>query len=147
MPVVAFRVAVAVVLVVVAVSDVRRRLIPNALILPGCVAALAAMVLMNRLSNALLGLAVAGGAFLVFYVAGRLLYRGRALGEGDVKLAGFIGLALGFPASLWAIVLSSIAGAVLAIVYIARGKGRTGTLPYGPALVAGAILVMILTPP
>jgi leader peptidase (prepilin peptidase)/N-methyltransferase len=72
------------------------------------------------------------------------------LGMGDVKLAGLLGLYLGWLG--WgAVVLGAMAGfvvqAVVALLLLAtRRIGLRGELPFGPAMLAGAALVIAWTP-
>jgi prepilin peptidase CpaA len=84
-------------LALIAVHDLRRRTVPNWLVVSGAVAALAQLALGFQplglgWSDALLGFALGFGALLVFYVA-------RVMGAGDVKFAGALGLWVG-PAAL-----------------------------------------------
>ena len=66
------------------------------------------------------------------------------MGWGDVKLAGLIGLATGFPGCLVALGLAIIGGGLLAIVLVAlRRRSRWDVIPFGPFLCAGALLAMV----
>ena len=65
-----------------------------------------------------------------------------ALGMGDVKLAGVMGLALGL-AGLWvALLVGIVAGGVAALVVLLRSRRRGQTLAYAPYLVIGVWLVL-----
>ncbi len=71
-----------------------------------------------------------------------LASRGRAMGMGDVKLAGAMGLILGFPDIVFALALSFLVGGIWSAgLLLARlGKGRTTMktmVPFGPFMVAG----------
>lgn len=70
-----------------------------------------------------------------------LLSRGRAMGMGDVKLAGAMGLVLGFPDIIFALTLGFFAGGIFGMILIAlRGIGRETMkmmVPFGPFLVFG----------
>jgi leader peptidase (prepilin peptidase)/N-methyltransferase len=86
--------------------------------------------------------AVFGG----FALVGRLVLRGEALGMGDVKLAGFIGLALGVQGTVAALVLGVLlAGVVAAVLLVARVRSLRDTIAYGPFLAVGALLGLFLT--
>jgi leader peptidase (prepilin peptidase)/N-methyltransferase len=73
----------------------------------------------------------------------------RSLGMGDVKLAGLLGLFLGWLG--WdAVVLGAAAGfivqAVVALLLLAgRRIGLRGELPFGPSMLVGAALAIFLT--
>ena len=134
---------------VVAVRDLRWRIIPNALVYPafplyaGAVVALWAGGQGVRPFVSLFGmLAYGGGLFLL-----ALLWQG-AMGIGDVKLAGLTGLVLG--ALGWAYVAVAAAGAVLlggivGVVVLIAG-GRRTKIPFGPYLALGAVLSGFVAP-
>jgi leader peptidase (prepilin peptidase)/N-methyltransferase len=66
------------------------------------------------------------------------------MGWGDVKLAGLIGLATGFPMVLVAIVLGAGLGAIIgAILMAARKKGRKSPIPFGPFLSVATMVTLI----
>jgi leader peptidase (prepilin peptidase) / N-methyltransferase len=133
--------AVCAVLVVLAAVDLERRIIPNRIVLPAAALTLAAQVGIHPsrwywYTAAALG---AGLVFLAFY----LFFRG-GLGMGDVKLAVFIGAALG-KSVVAGLALGSLAGGLVALYLLAtRGaEARRMSIAYGPCLAAGAILVLL----
>lgn len=80
-----------------------------------------------------------GGFFLLLII----ITRGRGMGGGDVKLGALIGLVLGFPQGLLAIMLSFITGAIYALLLIFLGKKKFGeNIPFGPFLVLGSLIVL-----
>lgn len=84
----------------------------------------------------LMGLLIAG-----FFMALIVITKGKGMGGGDVKLGGFIGLMLGFPLALAAIVSSFILGALFSIFLIIAGKKHFGqAIPFGPFLVLGSLI-------
>lgn len=92
--------------------------------------------------DALLGMTTATVVMMVLYVVSR-----GGLGDGDVRLAPALGVtaAFGGVSTLWtgAMFAFLAAGAtVLALVVVGR-MGRGSTLPFGPFLVAGAIVSML----
>ena len=124
------------VLVAVSVTDLERRIIPNAIVLPAIGAALAVQTVREpRLEWVLAGL-VAGGFFFVAAVA-----YPAGLGMGDVKLAAFIGAWLGWDA-MAGLAVGTLLGAAAAIIVVARrgAEGRSAQFPYGPFLAAGGVV-------
>ncbi len=84
---------------------------------------------------------VIGGLFWLLIV----ITHGRGMGGGDVKLGAFLGFALGFPNSLVAIMVAFISGALFSVGLIIFGKKHFGqTIPFGPFLVLGGILALLL---
>lgn len=131
-------------LAAVSVIDVFERRIPNALIYPATLMALAGAVLLGRaaMTEAAGGLLLAGGILLLFWVVGR-----GQLGLGDVKLSGFAGALLGVGGVPLYLVAGVTAGAVGAAVLLLAGRGRKSTMPYGPFLAFGAALSLLLEGP
>ncbi len=88
---------------------------------------------------------IAGGAFLLLYLGGQLVFGAEAFGFGDVKLAVFIGMATGLSnlrvahALLYGVFLGGFAAIILLITRIRRMKEA---VPYGPFLVLGTLLVL-----
>lgn len=78
-----------------------------------------------------------------FFWALIIITKGKGMGGGDVKLGAFMGLMLGFPQSLLALVLSFISGAILSIILIFFGKKHFGqVIPFGPFLVFGSLIAL-----
>ncbi len=144
---------VTVILLWIASVDWRWRIIPNRIVYPASLAALvlSPMVKPGPMSQAviytLIGLIASGGVFLLFYLLSVLLYRrGDAFGLGDVKLASFVGIALGYPGAVGAVFLATFAGAVIALGWGIAYRSRKVGFPYGPAIVIGAIAAMLIAP-
>ena len=136
----------ALVLLLVTVTDLEHKLIPNRLIVPAIV--IAALATPLRFGDGW-PYALLGGAtgFLFFFVAAwlgeRVLGRG-ALGWGDVKLAAFVGLIGGFPQIFVALVVAIIAGGVISIaLLITRRVTMRTAIPYGPFIVIGGFYAMV----
>ncbi|GAB3350935.1 prepilin peptidase [Modestobacter lapidis] len=140
----------AVVAVLLAVIDLRHQLLPNRILLPAfaggavlLLGAAAATGAWGELVRAVLG---AVGLFAVFLALALVSPGG--LGLGDVKLAGLLGLYLGWLG--WGAVLAGgVAGflvqAAVAVALLAVRRVRRDTeLPFGPAMLVGAALVMAL---
>jgi len=66
---------------------------------------------------------------------------------GDVNLALLIGVTVGFPGVLWALLLGAGLGAIVAIYLITtrRGKGDT-MIAYAPYLCFGVMVLLLLRP-
>lgn len=78
-----------------------------------------------------------------FFLALIIITKGKGMGGGDVKLGAFMGLMLGFPQGLLAIILSFILGAVFSIFLLVTGKKHFGQLiPFGPFLVLGSLIAL-----
>ena len=127
-------------LLVIAVVDVQCRLVLDRLTYPGLVAAPLFAWPWPGLGvrAALLG----GLAALIIFGALVLLYR-RGIGPGDVKLATLIGLYLGWPQVLPALLTAFLLGGLVGLAILLTGGSRRSTFAYSPVLVAGAIFVLL----
>lgn len=89
---------------------------------------------------------LAATAALAFYLLLALL-RPADLGLGDVKLAASIGLLLGWiswPVLVFGIFAGFVVGALVSIVLLAtRRAGRRTAIPFGPAMLAGALVAVV----
>jgi leader peptidase (prepilin peptidase)/N-methyltransferase len=134
-------------LVPVAAIDLRHRIIPNAITLPGLGLALALSALPDTTPTpawVLAGAATGAGVLLLMGLAGRIAFHREAMGMGDVKLMAMGGAMLGTRGVVVALVLSFFAGAVHGMVM----KLKTGQsdFPFGPALCFGIIASYIFGP-
>jgi leader peptidase (prepilin peptidase)/N-methyltransferase len=74
------------------------------------------------------------------------IFKAEALGFGDVKLALFMGLLVGWPYIVQAVFYGVLLAGVASIVVIIRNRSLKGTIAYGPYLAAGALIVLYLLP-
>ena|GEM_PF-1426354 len=129
-------------LIICTATDVLAYRVPNAVTYPAILGALVlglAMPDANKLN------VVAGG--LVF---GVLLFvpsvlTGGAMGMGDVKLAFFVGFALGLTFVVGAMLVMAISGGLAAaLMLITRVRGKGDPIPYAPFIAGGALIVLLL---
>jgi leader peptidase (prepilin peptidase)/N-methyltransferase len=132
------------------VIDVRTRYLPTRLIAPGYVLVplVAAFAAWQRaewapLLDTALGWLLYGGFFTVLW----LLFPAGALGYGDVRLAGMLGMLLGL-VNLAAVPFGMFAGAACAALW-----GLVGAVvlhkrhhPFGPGMLVGAALTVLVGP-
>lgn len=98
----------------------------------------------DLLSSALAGLGAAA-VFLGLYLLAIAIYKRRALGLGDVFLAGLIGTMVGLPFIFQTIFLGMLAGALGGLFLVAiRVRTRKDYIPYGAYLSFAAIVVVLL---
>jgi prepilin signal peptidase PulO-like enzyme (type II secretory pathway) len=101
-------------------------------------------------SSALIGAAVAGGFFLFAFLLAKLLFPRieEPLGAGDVLLALMMGLMLGFPNVVGALLIGPlIAGIAVGLLLLLRRHKLGDFIPYGVALCAATILFLIYPAP
>lgn len=134
-----------VVLIPVALIDLDRRIIPNKILLPAAVAAVAigAGLAPKELPEQLIAAAAAGGFLLLFALA-----YPKGMGMGDVKLAAVLGLYLGRSVAV-ALIAGVLAGVLIGSAIMARvgvQQGRKTAVPFGPFLALGAIVALLAGP-
>ena len=86
-------------------------------------------------------------AFLssAFFAAIILITRGRAMGWGDFKLAGALGLIFGWPDVLMVVALSFVIGSLFVLPLLIKGvKKMKDVVPFGPFLAASGALTFFL---
>jgi len=128
------------------ITDLEHRLILNVVMYPAILLAIAAGFFMPDMTwwSALAGGAIAFFFFLGAALVGNAFFGSGALGGGDVKLAAFVGLITGFPLVIEALVLALLIGAGASLILlVARVRGLRDYIPYGPFLIAGAILTLL----
>lgn len=132
-------------LIVLFVIDLRHRILPNAITLPGIAAGfVASWFLPPGWISSLIGI-VAGGGVLLLIAEAYYRVRGQeGLGMGDVKMLAMIGAFLGWPLTVLTLVLASFAGSVVGVALIASRRGSMqAALPFGTFLALGAIVAAV----
>lgn len=90
---------------------------------------------------------IAGAVLWVFFLILALVLLGGGIGFGDVKLAGLLGMLLGW--LTWAHVIIAtmatflIGGVIAALLLVTRRKGRKDEFAYGPSMLLGAIVAIV----
>ncbi|MFZ5597808.1 MAG: prepilin peptidase [Bacillota bacterium] len=126
------------ILLIVTFIDLDHLIIPNRVVLAGLAGAALFLPLTGEFTalNALYGILSASGFLLLL----NLISRG-GMGMGDVKLAAFMGLLLGWPMALLAVFYAGFLGAIAGIaLIITRRKKRKDPIPFGPFLAAGTFI-------
>ncbi len=95
--------------------------------------------------NMLLGMLAGGGIFLLITVLGGIFYGKEAMGFGDVKLMGALGLFFGLPNIIIITLVSFLIGAVLSIILLATKIKKTNEyIPFGPFIVIATFISMYI---
>ena len=138
----AVRLAFGCALIVLFAIDLRLRVLPNVITLPGiAVGLVASWFLPPGWLSSLIG--AAAGAGILFAIAEAYCrVRGQdGLGMGDVKMLAMIGAFLGWPLMILTLVFASFAGSIVGVTLIASGRGSMqAALPFGTFLAVGALV-------
>lgn len=132
--------------IALAIIDVRVHRLPDAIVLPSypvVLVLLGGAAIAGAGGSDFLRAVIAGGVLFVFYLAVRLASPG-GMGGGDVKLAGVLGLFLGWSgwhAVIFGTFASFVLGGVVAVVLLISGRAtRASAIPFGPWMIAGTWL-------
>lgn len=140
-------------LVALSVVDMEHRRLPNRILAPATLVAAILLVLAAAAEGRWSALGAAGMGALAFAVPMLALavMVPAGLGMGDVKLAGYIGLHLGW-LGFGHVLLGSLAGFIAggvagAVLLMTRRAQRKDPIPFGPFLAAGATVAVLLGRP
>ena len=134
----------------VVVIDYKLQIIPNRLNLTmfeiGLIFAFLLGISNSAISiNLFLGSLVGGGIFLAITLLGGLIYGKEAMGLGDVKLMGALGLYFGLTNIIIVSLVSFLTGAILSILLlITKIKKTDEYIPFGPFIVIGAFISIFM---
>ncbi|MBD3183923.1 prepilin peptidase [Candidatus Poribacteria bacterium] len=143
-------------LIAITFIDLEFYIIPDKIVLTGLIfgllSAIAASVLTNSykpIAFRILGMVTGAGIIYVIAVAGSAIFRKQAMGGGDVKLMGMVGIYTGFwPHIPLTIVIGSVFGSVIGVILISASKKKMGSrIPFGPFLALGALISLLFGNP
>ena len=90
-------------------------------------------------------MAAGGGIFLVITLIGGIIAGKEAMGLGDVKLMGALGLFFGLNAILAISVMAFLIGAVGSIIFmIVKSKRASEYIPFGPFIVIASVIAIFV---
>lgn len=132
------------------VIDYRLKIIPNRLNLTifevGLVYTfLEGIININIAIDMLLGMVAGAGIFLFITLVGGLIAGKEAMGFGDVKLMGGLGLFFGWRTIIIISLIAFLLGAIVGITLMLRKKKKSDEyIPFGPFIVISAVIAMFV---
>ncbi len=132
------------------VIDYKLQIIPNRLNLTMFEIGIVLMFLggifnANIAIDMFLGMVAGAGIFLVITLIGGLIAGKEAMGFGDVKLMGALGIYFGLPNIIIITLMSFLIGAVLSIFLLATKIKKTDEyIPFGPFIVIATFIAMVV---
>ena len=128
------------VMIVIFIYDLRWYLILDIVALPACLAMLAFNLILGfNLWNLLISGIIGGSFFLIQFA----ISQGKWLGGGDIRLGLLMGLSLGWPGAVVAILISYFMGSIIGLGLILTGKRAwSSEMPLGVFLAAGTIITL-----
>lgn len=137
-------------LITALVVDYKYQIIPNRLNMTifevGLVFAfISGLFSMNLLTQALLGMLFGGGVFLIITLIGGLFAGKEAMGFGDVKFMGALGLYFGLYNIITISLMAFLFAAVISIfLLVTKIKKTSEYIPFGPFIVIACFISMIV---
>ncbi len=134
------------------IIDIREHRLPNRIVFPSYV--IGALLLSGAAAAAgewfrLVPIAAGAAILWVAYFMLRVIYPA-GMGYGDVKLAGVLGLYLGYCSwghLLWGSFAAFLLGGLWGVVILLSRRGdRKSDMPFGPFMIVGAAAAMLLLP-
>src|SRR3989338_3828610 len=133
--------------IIVGAVDLKFSLIPTSFVFLASLVALVYNFFIFSSGDFVSYVATAFGLALAFTVI-VLVTRGRGMGEGGIVLAFLIGIVLGFKATLVAVFIAFLSGAIVSIILIILGRKKFGqTIPFAPFLLFGLITALFWAKP
>lgn len=132
------------------VIDYKHQIIPNRLNLTIFEVGLASafvsgMYSMNLMTDVLLGMLVGGGVFLIITLIGGLIAGKEAMGFGDVKFMGALGLYFGLANIITITLMAFLFAAIISIFLLAtKIKKKSEYIPFGPFIVVACLINMLV---
>ncbi|MEA3292911.1 MAG: prepilin peptidase [Patescibacteria group bacterium] len=130
-------------LIIIFVYDLKYYLIPDEIIYPSIIFVFLYQIIFNFHLLNISYLILSGLGAAMFFLIIFLISRGKWMGFGDVKLAFFMGVLLGFPKILIALFMAFFLGAIIGIGLIMLSKKTLKSeVPFGPFLITGTFIAL-----
>ncbi len=141
-PLLAVRLSFAASMIVLGAIDLRHRVLPNVITLPGVAAGVACSLWWEPGWQASVVGAVLGWTILRAVGEAYLRVRGReGMGMGDMKMLAMIGAFLGWPHMLLTLLVASLSGSLVGGAMVLASRDNSSyPLPFGSFLAFGALL-------
>ena len=136
-------------LLIVSCIDLVHMIIPDVITFPGIVVGMCTSLWLTPIGvgNAVLGVLLGGGLFLLMAVLSIVILHREGMGGGDIKLIAMIGAFLGWKDVLITIFIGALIGSIIGLIaIIAFGRDRKDALPFGPFLALGAVVSLCWGP-
>ena len=135
------------VLLAVFFIDLKHRIIPDVLTLPGIILGflLSFLVKSPTFLQSFLGITVSGGLFYLTAILGDRLFKKESMGGGDINLAMMLGAFLGWQKIILVLILASVLGSLIGgVAMLFPGDVRkTKAIPFGPFLALGTLITLL----
>lgn len=124
--------------------DLEHGILPDSITLPTVALVVVAQLALGvAWQSLLLGALIGGGFFGIQYA----LSHGQWVGGGDIRLGALLGVLLGWPVVITALILAYWSGAIVGVwLLVTKRAHARSAVPFGPFLVAAGWVVWLLSP-
>lgn len=130
------------ILVSIFVIDLEKEFIPDELVFTGFLVSFLSLIFFRPDSWYINILSAFGAALFLLFI--HLVTKGKGMGLGDVKLALFAGLVLGWPYTAAFLLLAFISGALVGVILVLFGFAKFKEhIPFGPFMVFSFLLILL----
>ena len=134
-------------LLIVAIADCKFMIIPDQLVIGLAILSIGFIPCQNGLLSPLFGALSGGGSLLAIGLIARFILKREAMGFGDVKLMGALGLIAGLKGTLIILMLTIFSsGVVMGTMCLSGRVKKDDQLPLGPFIAASAGCYIIFRP-
>ncbi|MDO5568838.1 MAG: prepilin peptidase [bacterium] len=131
-------------LIIIIVSDIEYMIIPDEILITGCIVIVLINLIFNGLDETYACLLSAIFSFVVMLglkMFGDFVFKKESLGGGDIKLMFLFGLVLNFDTAILSIFLATFIAFPIAIIELVRKKNNI--IPFGPFLSVASIILAV----
>lgn len=129
---------------VLAVIDLKHRIVPNKLVLPAMIVAPFAALLWG---HSPMSIALGGMVHFAMFALSAAVMRG-AIGMGDVKLAIVLGMLTGFPGVFLSLMAAAVLSGVISLaLVVTRVRSLRDYIPFAPFMLGGALIALLWPQP
>ena len=132
-------------MIIIVVSDYHYLIISDEVLITFAIILFIEILAINGLTSALYSLLNGLLAFLTMFLLkkfGDFIFKKESMGGGDIKLLFVFGMVLTYPIAILSIFIGSLIGLPIALIILLKKKDNI--IPFGPFLVAGATLLLLL---
>ena len=132
-------------MIIIVVSDYHYLIISDEVLITFAIILFVEILAIDGLKPALNSLLNGFFAFLTMFLLkkfGDFIFKKESMGGGDIKLLFVFGMVLTYPIAILSIFIGSLIGLPIALIILLKKKDNI--IPFGPFLVAGATLLLLL---
>ncbi|PIS09684.1 hypothetical protein COT75_00615 [Candidatus Beckwithbacteria bacterium CG10_big_fil_rev_8_21_14_0_10_34_10] len=127
-------------------ADIKYQIIPDSAVFGGIILGFLKIFSDYRFTGMLdISLFSSALGATLFFLSLVLITKGKGMGIGDIKLAFLMGLILGYPKIIMALLFAFLTGAIVGVILVlTKEKSLKSKIAFGPFMIAGTITALFL---